>query len=118
VGKKNLHWIWCSNQSGRIGLEKKKNQSERIGFEEYSVGFEEKSVGKNWVGGKISGEELGSRKNQWGRIGFEEKSVKNNWVRGKITQEQLGSRKDHSRTIGFEKKISREQLEFVFLLQA
>jgi hypothetical protein len=61
---------------------------------------------------------LGSRKNHWGRIGFEERSVGKNWVRGKVSQEQLGSRKDQSRTIGFEKKISREQLGFVFLLQA
>ncbi len=82
------------------------------------IGLEIRSVGKNWVGGKISGEELGSRKNHWGRIGFEERSVGKNWVRGKVSQEQLGSRKDQSRTIGFEKKISREQLGFVFLLQA
>ncbi len=54
-------------------------------------------MGKNWVRGKISGEELGSRKDQSRTFGFEERSVKNNWVR---------------------EKISREQLGFVFLLQA
>jgi hypothetical protein len=64
------------------------------------IGLEIRSVGKNWVRGKISGEELGSRKDQWGRIGFEERSIKNIWVRGKISQEQLGSRKNQSGTIG------------------
>jgi hypothetical protein len=73
---------------------------------------EEKSVGKNWVGDKISREELGSRKNQWGRIGYEETSVGKNWVRGKISQEQLGSRKNQSGTIGvrvFASSIERER---------
>jgi len=73
--------------------------------------LEEYSVGKNWVGGKISREELGSRKNQSGTIGFEERSVGKNWVRGKISQEQLGSRKNQSGTIGvrvFASSIERE----------
>lgn len=62
----------------------------------------------------ISWEELGSRKNQLGRIGLEIRSVGKNWVGGKISGEELGSRKhqwgrigsrkDQSRTIGFEKK--------------